>query len=566
MPVIDELIAVLGYRLEGEADRAKFQRGLDDLTRGFDDFAAKAANFAAIAAGAVAAGMGALAKSVIGVSAQFEDFESTLTTIEGSAERAVQSLGWLKDFSVKTPYEIQELTDAFVRLKSYGLDPVADGMMEVLGDTASAMGAGLSEAVEAFADAGTMEFERLKRFGVTTEQMGDQVAFTWSRNGEQLTRVVKKSGNEIRKFLLENFGERFGGAMEERNRNFNNIIANLADAWTFFKLKIGDSGFFDAVVERVTAFRDAVERLDDNGTLDRWAERISDAFVWVLDKTESTVRRFKGHFDTLAQLYESNRASIERWKEAIWAALAFLAWRMAPVWISAGLIATAIEDILSHLAGGESYFGDFVTWLQEVLPVSEPVAENIAAISAAFGAFVLLAGPITTLNVALRGLAGALTALGAGGALAAGAKLLGKVGPWAAAFGIIDPTEIGVDPVEQSGGNQGFLDQTKLPETKGAGSVGMERARQTNPGPLSMWTPDNLANLQANLARIEGSTRSPHPMTDNRNQSVTVHSTVNQTVRNASDAPAAAAQATDRAVSKSATGAAPARIMQEGAQ
>ena len=59
MPVIDELIAVLGYRLEGEADRAKFQRGLDDLTRGFDDFAAKAANFAAIAAGAVAAGMGA---------------------------------------------------------------------------------------------------------------------------------------------------------------------------------------------------------------------------------------------------------------------------------------------------------------------------------------------------------------------------------------------------------------------------------------------------------------------------------------------------------------------------
>ena len=142
MPVIDELIAVLGYRLEGEADRAKFQRGLDDLTRGFDDFAAKAANFAAIAAGAVAAGMGALAKSVIGVSAQFEDFESTLTTIEGSAERAVQSLGWLKDFSVKTPYEIQELTDAFVRLKSYGLDPVADGMMEVLGDTASAMGAG----------------------------------------------------------------------------------------------------------------------------------------------------------------------------------------------------------------------------------------------------------------------------------------------------------------------------------------------------------------------------------------------------------------------------------------
>lgn len=159
-----------------------------------------------------------------------------------------------------------------------------------------------------------------------------------------------------------------------------------------------------------------------------------------------------------------------------------------------------------------------------------------------------------------------MTALGAGGALAAGAKLLGKVGPWAAAFGIIDPTEIGVDPVEQSGGNQGFLDQTKLPETKGAGSVGMERARQTNPGPLSMWTPDNLANLQANLARIEGSTRSPHPMTDNRNQSVTVHSTVNQTVRNASDAPAAAAQATDRAVSKSATGAAPARIMQEGAQ
>ncbi|CAL1241976.1 hypothetical protein [Candidatus Methylocalor cossyra] len=54
----------------------------------------------------------------------------------------------LRRFSTETPYELTEVTEAFIRLQSMGLD-------------ASAMGKPIMQFIEAVADASVGEFERL---------------------------------------------------------------------------------------------------------------------------------------------------------------------------------------------------------------------------------------------------------------------------------------------------------------------------------------------------------------------------------------------------------------------
>lgn len=124
----------------------------------------------AAAGGVVAAGAGVFAKGVMDTASEFERYETILTTLEGSAEKAKKSMAWISDFAARTPYEMNEVTDSFVKLKAYGLDPLKDGLLNSLGDTAAAMGKPVMQVVEAIADAVTGENERLKEFGTAQIQ------------------------------------------------------------------------------------------------------------------------------------------------------------------------------------------------------------------------------------------------------------------------------------------------------------------------------------------------------------------------------------------------------------
>lgn len=167
--IVDELVAILGYDVRGEGELRKFNAGLDNAQQKASAFAASLIRIGAVAATAAAAGMAALGRSVISTSAQFEGYAATLETIEGSSDKAQKSLAWISDFAKKTPFEVAELTEAFVRLRAYGMDPTS-GLMESLGDASSAMGKSLMSAVEMIADASTGEFERLKEFGIRASQ------------------------------------------------------------------------------------------------------------------------------------------------------------------------------------------------------------------------------------------------------------------------------------------------------------------------------------------------------------------------------------------------------------
>lgn len=409
--VIDELVALLGYDLEGEENLNRFQKGIDDLQKKAGAFAATLGRTLAVAGAAMAGGFLALGKGVIETSAEFESYGATLETIEGSAEKAKAALDWVGDFATKTPYDVAQVTEAFVRLRSYGIDPM-DGSLSAMGDTASAMGKNLMQAVEAWADAMTGQFERLKEFGITSETKGNQVTFAWTEGGKQMSKTVKKTGADIKKFLDDTLGRRFSGAMVRQSKTWKGLWSNLGDAWTNFKRRIGDAGFFETAKRYLAELLDTVDAWARDGRLEQAAKALSGAFI----ATAEAIRLLAGRFGTHLTFIAENFDRVKPYLQGFGVALAVLMATTFPVISAMLLLGAAFEDFMTYLEGGESVIGSFIQGLQQTLGVGEDVAQQMAAVGAAI----------------IAGLAGALL-FSPGLLIGAGLRLVGFL-----AFGLVN--------------------------------------------------------------------------------------------------------------------------------
>lgn len=238
------------------------------------------------ASGLAALGIGSFFSGVIGQAAKFEQFRVALEGTEGSAEKAQRALAWVQDFAKRTPYQIGDVMEAFVTARNYGIDPFT-GAMQTLGDAASAMNKSLGDAVEALADARTGEFERLKGFGITASVRGAAVTFSYvDKAGKEASKSVGKSALKIDRAIRDILDVKFAGGMERQARTLIGIANNLSDVVTNFQLSVASAGFFDRVKNSLDRVLKWTDKLAGDGTLDRWATRISDKLSELWDASE----------------------------------------------------------------------------------------------------------------------------------------------------------------------------------------------------------------------------------------------------------------------------------------
>lgn len=273
--VIDELLVSLGFNADTSgADR--FNKKLGGVISTFGKVGA-----AVVGAGTLISGF--LGKSLLDTASQFEKFETQLTTIEGSSEKAKESLAWISEFGAKTPYDVAGVTEAFVKLKSYGLDPIEGGLLESLGNTASAMGKSLDQATEMIADAVRGENERLKEFGIVGSKGNGEITYSYTLNGESLQKTVKDDSIEIQKGLQDIFDSKFAGGMEAMSKTWDGLVSNMGDRWTAFKKRISERGAFDRLKGYLENVSDALNENAD--AIDDFADKIGDnlvsAFEWL---------------------------------------------------------------------------------------------------------------------------------------------------------------------------------------------------------------------------------------------------------------------------------------------
>lgn len=558
--IIDELIAVLGYDIRGEGELAKFNRGIDQAERNARQ-ASRAINAMGVAIGTfvgnlatqafvgLGSAIGSLPGDIIATGRTFENLEATLTTIEGSSEKAKASLDWVQDFAKTTPYDLKQVADGFVRLRAYGLDPMS-GLLESVGNASSAMGKDLMSGVEAIADAAQGENERLKEFGIRASVEGKKITYSWQQNGQEMTKTVTKNGTEIVKALMEIFG-RFDGAMDKQSKTLDGMLSNLGDSWTGFLKDISDRGIYEDVKSRLGGVMETLDGWRKNGNLAWAAQQISDLMSGALrfgthigsqllaigrgayyaaDGIVSLVSRVTG-LDKAISAGLLGGAVLASSKTGRGLLLA-LARRLPAV---AALLAA--DDIATAFQGGDSVFGDMAG------------AENMKAISEAASQ---LAESFRKLKEELSGgvevnLAGAQQEfINLDSAVQSVAKGIAEI--MKAAKQAVDALKemlFGEDPksVDNPRAKPGRIEQT-------GEIVHMDGNRivdRPDENPTDGFTKEALdykfllQNLEGNLQKTTGGRNAAavtQPMTDNRDQSVSVGG-VNVVVNGVANASAA---------------------------
>jgi len=199
----------------------------------------------------------AFAGKLISVQREFDVLNSSLITVTGSSDNAKKEFAWIKDFASTTPYQLNEVTGAFVKMKALGLDASREALTSY-GNTASAMGKDLNQMIEAVADAATGEFERLKEFGIKASKNGDQVSFTF----KGVTKTVRNSADEITQYLQNIGNNDFAGAMELRASTLDGAISNLSDTWDGLFRTISSADAGGAIYDGVKLLTGAISDLD----------------------------------------------------------------------------------------------------------------------------------------------------------------------------------------------------------------------------------------------------------------------------------------------------------------
>lgn len=243
---------------------------------------------AALKAGAAIGGLETARRvfeSLVAAQRNFDKLNSGLITMTGSAENAAKAFSVLQQFAKETPYGLNQAVEGFTKLVALGLDPSKEALISY-GNTASAMGKDLNQMIEAVADAATGEFERLKEFGIKASQQGDKVSFTF----RGVTTTVKKSSEEIQKYLLNIGNTDFAGAMDIRSKTLDGVLSSLADTFDGLVLNIAQSGFGDAVAEQAQNAEDAIQSLSDSvasgelvAAIEDWTTLFDESFKFVSD-------------------------------------------------------------------------------------------------------------------------------------------------------------------------------------------------------------------------------------------------------------------------------------------
>ena len=219
-------------------DSDKVKSGVKGVNGELGKFNQLAANGAKLIGGLFAAQqLISFAKGVFTVTAEFQKFEAVLTNTLGSNSKAKKALDDITKFAAVTPFSVQQLTGAFVKLANMGFVPTTRELRK-LGDLAASTGKDFDQLAEAVIDAQTGEFERLKEFGIRASKQGDQVTFAFKGVQTQ----TEFTSEAIRDYVLS-LGDAVGvsGAMEAISQTVGGKLSNLEDNFDALQLSIGNS-------------------------------------------------------------------------------------------------------------------------------------------------------------------------------------------------------------------------------------------------------------------------------------------------------------------------------------
>ncbi len=198
-------------------------------------------------------GLTSIFKGIVNTNKEFESLSGSLKTVTGSAEGAKEAFAIIEKFAIDTPYQLDEIVEAFIRLKALGLDPSMAALTSY-GNTASAFGKNIMDFTDALSNAVMYNFKSLRSFGIMAQTQGDVVKFTF----QGITTEVAKDSRSIEAYLRKIGDVNFAGAMAEQMNTMGGTMSNIEDAFGKLARSVGENGLNQAIKEVLTRFNDMI--------------------------------------------------------------------------------------------------------------------------------------------------------------------------------------------------------------------------------------------------------------------------------------------------------------------
>lgn len=216
-------------------------------------------------------------KEIYEVGNRGQQLRSQLTTAAGGAAQMAEAFQLLQRFSAQTPFELENLIQAYGRLRAIGIQPTEE-LLTSFGNTAAAWGQDITTYAEAVQGAVTGEMDRLKAFGIVARQEGERVTFLF----RGMRTTVAKDAASIVDYLDRIGKTEFAGAMARQAATAEGALSNLRDAQTNLYDSIAQrSGVLVAAEQLFRSLADTLEENRDSAA--RLSEVLADQLLAVLE-------------------------------------------------------------------------------------------------------------------------------------------------------------------------------------------------------------------------------------------------------------------------------------------
>lgn len=235
-----------------------------------------------------------LVGDIVKTGAKFETLGAQLKTLYGDSAQAQTALDWIGQFTKDTPFELDGVTQGFVKLKAFGLDPM-DGTMQAIVDQSSALGAS-QENLQGIVLALGQAWTKQKLQGDEILQLVNQGVPVWDllakatgKNTAELQDLSQKGqlGRDVIRALITEMGKVNAGASAEQMKTFNGQLSNLKDTWTQFENTVAKSGLLDYLKNELDTINTRLAQMAASGELKARAKEISDSLISMISTIES---------------------------------------------------------------------------------------------------------------------------------------------------------------------------------------------------------------------------------------------------------------------------------------
>tara|TARA_Y100000034_G_scaffold134988_1_gene205168 strand:- start:5815 stop:9507 length:3693 start_codon:yes stop_codon:yes gene_type:complete len=251
--------------------------------------------------------------SVFATGDKFEKLRVQMNGLMGGIAQGAEATKWIAEFTKNTPLQLGEVSQAFVKLKAFGLDPM-DGTLQSITDSALKLGGSYQE-VEGISLALGQAWAKQKLQGEEILQLVERGVPVWDmlqnvtgKNVEELQKLSSAGqlGRDVIKDLIDEMGRASAGSAAAQMALFSGQVSNAKDNIEQFYNLVAQSGAMDWLKGQLTELNNQFAEMAADGRLQEWAQAFSDAIVntgTVIKNTIATLYDFREEIGFVAKAF-----------------------------------------------------------------------------------------------------------------------------------------------------------------------------------------------------------------------------------------------------------------------